>query len=129
MIEFLLCIYVQFKIKFNKNIQSDFPNRNFTVHRCKFKKCYMCFNYRKKTQYGNIFCANAIEKIFQCGKCKKKTYDPDCFQRHKMLSSYDCQIIKVCQSCGTSFRGRDVDHFCNILRCQICFTFHTKNYA
>lgn len=87
----------------------------------------MCFNYRKKTQYGNIFCANAIEKIFQCGKCKKKTYDPDCFQRHKMLSSYDCQIIKVCQNCGTSFRGRDVDHFCNILRCQICFTFHTKN--
>ena len=102
-------------------------HRNFTVHRCKFKKCYMCYNYRQKTQYGNIFCENAKEKIFQCEKCKKRTYDPDCYERHKILTSYNCKIIKVCYKCDTTFRGRELDHICNVSKCLNCFTFHSKN--
>ena len=78
--------------------QSESLYRNFTVHRCKFKKCYFCFKYKQKTQYGNIICENTQEKLYQCEKCNKKTFDPDCYRRHKNLSSYDCQIIKDCQS-------------------------------
>ena len=107
--------------------QSESLYRNFTVHRCKFKKCYFCFKYKQKTQYGNIICENTQEKLHQCEKCNKKTFDSDCYRRHKNLSSYDCQIIKDCQKCQTRYRGREIDHICDSVKCQICFTFHSKN--